>query len=128
MAKRPPHFAVRIRELAAEKKLNMGEVARLAGMSPQQFSDTLNGVDPRLSTLERIAKALGVGLSTLFAGRSGKELKPVDEATALIKLVQTQEELIATLRREAAYLRAMLPSDRLAALEDTLKKIRPSDN
>jgi len=49
-----------IRALIAEKRFKQAEVARSAGMSPQQLNDTLSGVDSKLSTIEKIAKALGV--------------------------------------------------------------------
>ncbi len=56
-----------IRRLIRERRLTQVEVAKAAGMKPQQLNDTLSGeVSPRLETVERIAKALGVPVYKLL--------------------------------------------------------------
>lgn len=65
-----------IRDVIHEKKMTQAEVARAAGMSPQQLNDTLSGVDPKFSTVVRIAKALGLELWEL--------LKPAERAQEAI--------------------------------------------
>ncbi len=56
-----------IRAAVVPGHLSQAEIARRAGMKPQQLNDVLSGiVCPRVDFLDRIADALGVHPSTLF--------------------------------------------------------------
>ena len=57
----------KIKKVRTAKKLSQKEVAMSLAMDPAQYSRIENGKsDPHLSTIDKIAKALGVELSTLF--------------------------------------------------------------
>lgn len=59
---------LRIRELAAEKGLTQKDLAEKCGVSAVSLSRINNGIfKPSLDTLEKIAAALGVEVSALFA-------------------------------------------------------------
>lgn len=59
---------LRIRELAAEKGLTQKDLAEKCGVSAVSLSRINNGIfNPSLDTLEKIAAALGVEVSALFA-------------------------------------------------------------
>ena len=91
-----------IRGLIAEKRLKQAEVARLAGMSPQQLNDTLSGVDAKFSTIEKIARALEVPTFYLL-------MSPDERAIWDKKTQQPSVDLTAIERRLAA-LEAAKPS------------------
>lgn len=66
-----------IKRIRAAKNLSQKEVVTVAKLDAAQYSRIENGkTDPSVSTLERIAKALGVSLSDLFA--STDELKEIN--------------------------------------------------
>lgn len=58
------------------KGTNAAEVARRAGINPTGVYDILNGksLHPRLDTINKIAKGIGVPLAVLFAEPSEDEL------------------------------------------------------
>lgn len=57
----------KIKKVRTAKKLSQKEVAMSLTMDPAQYSRIENGKsDPHLSTIDKIAKALGIELSTLF--------------------------------------------------------------
>ena len=94
-----------IRGLIAEKRLKQAEVARLAGMSPQQLNDTLSGVDAKFSTIEKIARALEVPTFYLL-------MSPEERALWDKKTQEPSADLTAIERRLAA-LEAAKPSDKI---------------
>ena len=61
-------MGIRIKEVREEKKMSVAELAEKAGLSRQQIynleSDREN--DPKLSTLLKIAEAMGVTLDVIF--------------------------------------------------------------
>lgn len=61
-------MGIRIKEVREEKKMSVAELAEKSGISRQQIynleSDKEN--DPKLSTLLKIAEAMGVTLDTIF--------------------------------------------------------------
>lgn len=66
------------------KGLNITEVAEAAGISPSLISKIEhNKLDPSLSTLHRLAKALGVSISALFAAEEqvGRVVMTKEERT-----------------------------------------------
>jgi len=56
---------IRIKEILEEKELTQKELAEMIGETPQQVNKWVNGVEPCLSTLGRIAITLGVKLADL---------------------------------------------------------------
>lgn len=62
------NLAERIKQIRTTKKLSQKEVITAIDMGAAQYSRIENGkTDPSISTLEKIAKALGVTLAELFA-------------------------------------------------------------
>ena len=60
--------AERIKKIRKAKNLSQKEVTAAINMGAAQFSRIENGkTDPSISTLEKIAQALGVTLAELFA-------------------------------------------------------------
>lgn len=64
-------LANRVKEICAEKGLQLKELATIMDVKPESLSRTLNG-NPQLSSLENIAKALKVGVADLFADKTDK--------------------------------------------------------
>lgn len=62
-------LANRVKELCADKGLQLKELASIMDVKPESLSRTLNG-NPQLSSLENIAKALNVGVADLFADKT----------------------------------------------------------
>lgn len=62
-------LANRVKEICAEKGLQLKELASIMKVKPESLSRTLNG-NPQLSSLENIAKALNVGIADLFADKT----------------------------------------------------------
>ena len=62
-------LANRVKEICAEKGLQLKELASIMNVKPESLSRTLNG-NPQLSSLENIAKALNVGVADLFADKT----------------------------------------------------------
>ena len=61
---------IRIKEVLEQKNLTQKEFAEMIGETPQQLSKWVNGVEPCLSALGRIAISLGVFIRDIvwFAG------------------------------------------------------------
>jgi len=61
---------IRIKEVLEQKNLTQKEFAEMIGETPQQLSKWVNGVEPCLSSLGRIAISLGVFIRDIvwFAG------------------------------------------------------------
>ena len=59
----------RVKEICAEKGLQLKDLASIMNVKPESLSRTLNG-NPQLSSLENIAKALNVGVADLFADKT----------------------------------------------------------
>lgn len=62
-------LASRVKELCAEKGIQLKELAAIMNVKPESLSRTLNG-NPQLSSLENIARALNVGVADLFADKT----------------------------------------------------------
>lgn len=72
----------RVKELCAERGITLKELSERIGIKPESLSRALNG-NPQLSTLENIAKALGVGVAELLTG--GRSYEPLtSDFTALV--------------------------------------------
>lgn len=59
------NMALRIKEIAKEKGITMGEIAEKMGINPVNLSSSLNG-NPTLNRLQEVADILGVEISDLF--------------------------------------------------------------
>lgn len=74
----------KLQELMEQKGLKVSDVAYHAKVSDAAIYNILNGADTRLSTLVRIARALGVSISSLIdegdADQFLTEVKPKIEA------------------------------------------------
>ena len=62
-------LASRVKEICADKGIQLKELAAIMDVKPESLSRTLNG-NPQLSSLENIARALNVGVADLFADKS----------------------------------------------------------
>lgn len=72
----------RVKELCAERGFTLKGLAEKMDIKPESLSRALNG-NPQLSTLENIAKALGVGVAELLTG--GRSYEPLtSDFTALV--------------------------------------------
>lgn len=59
----------RVKEICADKGIQLKDLATLMSVKPESLSRTLNG-NPQLSSLENISKALNVGVADLFADKT----------------------------------------------------------
>jgi transcriptional regulator with XRE-family HTH domain len=85
-----------IKRIRTAKGLSQKEVLNVSGLDKAQFSRIENGkTDPSFSTLEKIANALGVSLSDLFA--STQELKEINSHD---KSIMEKVSLMETLPEE----------------------------
>lgn len=75
-------LSFRVKELCSEQGITLKELSEKMGIKPESLSRALNG-NPQLSTLENIAKALGVGVAELLTGRRSYEPLTSD-ITALV--------------------------------------------
>ncbi len=66
-------LARRVKELCADKGIQLKELASIMNVKPESLSRTLNG-NPQLSSLENIAKALNVGVADLFSDRTNNNI------------------------------------------------------
>lgn len=62
-------LANRVKEICADKGIQLKELAAIMDVKPESLSRTLNG-NPQLSSLENIARALNVGVADLFADKT----------------------------------------------------------
>lgn len=60
-------LSTRVKELCSEQGITLKELSEKIGIKPESLSRALSG-NPQLSTLENIAKALGVGVAELLNG------------------------------------------------------------
>ena len=84
-----------IKRIRVAKNLSQKEVVLAAGMDTAQYSRIENGkTDPSVSTLEKIAKALGVSLSELFINKEDlKEIHSYDKtAMEKVRLIENLKD------------------------------------
>lgn len=87
-----------IKRIRTAKTLSQKEVITVANLDAAQYSRIENGkTDPSVSTLEKIAKSLGVSLSDLFAATDElKEINSYDksimEKVALMEALNEEEK------------------------------------
>ncbi|SDE48393.1 helix-turn-helix domain-containing protein [Riemerella columbipharyngis] len=69
---------LRIKEIAKEKGISMGEIAQKLGISPVGFSKTING-NPTLETLLKIASVLDVDVLELIESSKPNQYRELFE-------------------------------------------------
>lgn len=92
-----PVWIAAIRRLMASKGWNQQELCKAARMRPNTVSDALNGTDPRISTLTKIAAGLGVPMWALFTDEAeyGIVKQQMDQAVSESADAKRQRELRA---------------------------------
>jgi transcriptional regulator with XRE-family HTH domain len=81
-----------IKRIREAKKLSQKEVITAIGMGAAQYSRIENGkTDPSVSTLERVAQALGVELAELFTPDTIQEVNSYDKT--LMEKIRLMEGL-----------------------------------
>ena len=63
------NLSAKVKKLCSSQNMTLKDLANKMEIAPESLSRALNG-NPQLSTLESIAKHLGVNLSDLFASSS----------------------------------------------------------
>lgn len=63
------NLSTKVKELCKSKGIQQKDLAQKMGIAPESLSRAING-NPQLSTLENLAKALGVEMSVLFETKS----------------------------------------------------------
>lgn len=88
----------KIRKVREAKGLSQKEISAMVNMDQSQYSKIENGkTDPTTSTLEKIAKALGIDVSELFVSdKIFKDINSADktimEKLRLIELLDNKEQ------------------------------------
>lgn len=83
-----------LNKLVGKSNLGKSQIAELANMSRTTLDNALNGADVRVSTIETLAKVLGVRASVFFAEDDCSEPSVVD------KYVQEIERLKSLLNEQ----------------------------
>ncbi len=115
-----------IKQIRTAKGLSQKEVTINAGLDTAQYSRIENGkTDPSVTTLERIANAMGVSLAQIFAATEEfKEISSVDKT--LMEKVNLMESL-TDIEKQAIYtmLDAFIGKRKLKnALENVLSDVK----
>ncbi len=109
----------KIKEIRTSKNLSQKEIAMAVDLDRGQFSRIENNkVEPNLSTLKKIAEALGVKLHELFDDQISFNLQAYDKS--LVEKVQLIEQLDAEQQKVIYYMIDTLSANK--HLKDTLKK------
>ena len=114
-----------IKRIRTAKGLSQKEVTTSAGLDTAQYSRIESGkTDPSVTTLERIAKAIGVSLADLFAATDEfKEINSLDKSlmekvTLIESLTEQEKQAIYTM------LDAFIGKQKLkVALENVLSEV-----
>lgn len=86
------HIGEQIKRVRMAKGLSQKEVIMAAGLDKAQYSRMENGkTDPAFSTLDRIAKAIGISLSELLAEGDLPEIASLDKS--VLEKVSLMESL-----------------------------------
>jgi len=87
------HIGDKIKKAREAKDLSQKEVAALLKMNPSQYSKIENGkVDPQFSTIEKVAKALGVQIVDMVAADDiFKDVSAYDKT--LVEKIQLVDQL-----------------------------------
>jgi transcriptional regulator with XRE-family HTH domain len=88
----------KIKKLREAKGLSQKEVALALSMNPSQYSKIENGkVDPQFSSIERIAKALGVSVADFFSADTIPDINSLNKS--VVEKVQLIEQLEETQKK-----------------------------
>lgn len=93
---------LRIKEVQKEKKITVVELAGIVGVAQPTMSNLVNGkTTPSLETLQKIADALGVNITELFAPKSDDFTALIDHGGKLYRFdsVETLEAFIAEIKK-----------------------------
>lgn len=83
----------RIAKLRSAKKINQFDFADMAGKSANTISNIERGItDPKVSTLEVIARALDTDIATLFSDAEKIPLGRTPLFDEVVKLLQDKDE------------------------------------
>ncbi|NPA22845.1 MAG: helix-turn-helix domain-containing protein [Crenarchaeota archaeon] len=108
--KLPALIGRRVSELRKQRGLSLSELARLAGISKSTLSELESGkINPTVSTLWSIARALGVGFGELVEPL--RELCGEDVCVQLLKKDQNAEVYLMQIRRGVTYVSSPHPED-----------------
>lgn len=83
----------KVKELCAERGITIKQLAEKMKIAPESLSRAING-NPQLSTIRKIAEALGVSVIDLF-DRSEDELLAIVVCAGVTHTVTTKAELKA---------------------------------
>lgn len=83
------NFSGRIKELCKERGILMKDLAGKLGITSIGLSKSINQPYPQLQTLERIATALGVEVSELFAPKRNTFICPNCGAEIEVKQIES---------------------------------------
>lgn len=81
----------KVKELCRNKGITIKELAEKMGIAPESLSRAING-NPQLSTLNKIAEALGVSVTDLF-DRNEDELLAIVVCAGETHIVTTKAKL-----------------------------------
>ncbi len=82
----------KIKKIREAKGLSQKEVAIALSMNPSQYSKIENGkVDPQFSSIERIAKALGMDMADFFSSEQIADVNSLNKS--VVEKVQLIEQL-----------------------------------
>lgn len=88
-------------------KLGKARIAELSGISRTTLDAAINGADVKVSTLERIANALGVSASIFFAGTEETGVTIESGSTAAVNVHSTINAPITAMSSDATKLEAL---------------------
>lgn len=83
----------KVKELCSERGITIKQLAEKMKITPESLSRAING-NPQLSTIRKIAEALGVSVTDLF-DRSEDELQAIVVCAGKTYTATTKEELKA---------------------------------
>lgn len=81
----------KVKELCRNKGITIKELAEKMGIAPESLSRAING-NPQLSTIRKIAEALGVSITDMF-DRSDDELLAIVVCAGKTQTATTKAEL-----------------------------------
>ena len=88
------NMALRIKEIAKDKGITMGEIADKLGINPVNLSASLNG-NPTLNRLQEVADVLGVDVPDLFAKENTTEISGFLEYNGKVYKINGMEDFKA---------------------------------
>lgn len=84
---------LRINEVLEEKGMSVAELGRRVGVSRASMHNTISKDNPTIETLQSIAKALEVPITSLFKSEESEDLSALIDRKNKLYRATTQEEL-----------------------------------